>query len=134
MNTSREPPSGRLSACVHSWSMHSPFLLYFTALQSVSRCCCAKMYWPIDLFNGGLSCVCMVSSHVYRREEAKGYMRKHQRVWQHFQEHRVASIVAGHISVVAVLGLLMLGMHILGAFAHAPCASGDHTYIVVSGD
>src|SRR5947209_4077263 len=69
-----------------------------------------------------------------RREEAKGNMRKHQRVWQYFQQHRVASIVAGHISVVAVLGLLMLGMHIFGAFAHAPCSSRDHTYMVVRGD
>jgi N-acetylmuramoyl-L-alanine amidase len=66
-------------------------------------------------------------------------MRKYQRIWQYFKQHRVASIVVGHISVVAVLVLLLLGntlglLQLLGAFAHAPCAGGDHTYIVVHGD
>lgn len=65
-------------------------------------------------------------------------MRKYQRIWQYLKQHRVASIVVGHISVVAVLVLLLLGntlgSQIFGAFAHAPCSSSDHTYIVVRGD
>ncbi|HLQ28794.1 MAG TPA: LysM peptidoglycan-binding domain-containing protein [Ktedonobacteraceae bacterium] len=65
-------------------------------------------------------------------------MRKHQRIWQYFQQHRVASMVVGHVSVVTVLGLLLLGntmgMHIFGVFAQSPCSSGDHAYRVVSGD
>ncbi|HET7638363.1 MAG TPA: LysM peptidoglycan-binding domain-containing protein, partial [Ktedonobacteraceae bacterium] len=65
-------------------------------------------------------------------------MRKYQRIWQYLKQHRVASIVVGHISVVAVLVLLLLGntlgSQIFGAFAHAPCSSRDHTYIVVRGD
>ena len=66
------------------------------------------------------------------------HMRKLQRIWQYFRQHRVASIVAGHMSVLVVLGLLLLGntmgMHIFGAFAHAPCSSGDQSYVVVNGD
>ena len=66
------------------------------------------------------------------------HTRKYQRIWQYFQQHRVASIAAGHICVVAVLGLLLLGnslgMSIFGAFAHSPCSSGDHTYTVVRGN
>ena len=52
--------------------------------------------------------------------------------------HRVATIVIGHISVVAVIGLLLLGnglgMRLFGAFAQSPCSNGDHAYVVVSGD
>lgn len=65
-------------------------------------------------------------------------MCKHQRIWQYVQQHRVASIVVGHISVVAILGVLllgnMLGMRIFGAFAQSPCSPGDYTYSVVGGD
>lgn len=55
-----------------------------------------------------------------------------------FSRHRVASIVIGHISVVAVVGLLLLGnglgMNVFGASAHSPCSSGDQAYVVASGD
>ncbi len=65
-------------------------------------------------------------------------MRKYQRVWQYCKQHRIASVVVGHISVVAVLGLSLLGgilgQQIFGAFAQAPCSGGDHPYIVVRGD
>ena len=65
-------------------------------------------------------------------------MRKFQQIWLYFQQHRMASIVVGHISVVAILGLVLLGntvgMHILGAFAQSSCASGDRAYSVASGD
>ena len=65
-------------------------------------------------------------------------MRTYQRIWQYFQQHRVASIVAGHICVLAILGLFLLGntmgMHIFGAFAQASCSSRDRAYSVVSGD
>ncbi len=65
-------------------------------------------------------------------------MRKHQRIWQYFQQHRKISIVLGHVSVVTVLGLLflgnMMGMNVTGVFARSPCANGDHAYKVVSGD
>jgi hypothetical protein len=66
------------------------------------------------------------------------HTRTYQRIWQYFKQHRVASIVAGHVSVVAVLVLLLLGntlgSQILGAFAQAPCSSSDRTYIVHGGD
>ena len=65
-------------------------------------------------------------------------MRKHQRVWQYFQQHRVARIVVGHVIVAVVLGLLLLGStlgtHIFGAFAQSPCSSSDHSYIVARGN
>ena len=64
-------------------------------------------------------------------------LRTYQRVWQYFQQHRMASMVVGHISVLAILGLFllgsMMGMHIFGAFAQS-CSSGDRAYSVVSGD
>lgn len=65
-------------------------------------------------------------------------MHVYQRIWHYLQQHRVASIAIGHISVLGILGLLLLGnalgMNIFGAFAQSACSSGDHTYIVVSGD
>ncbi len=63
---------------------------------------------------------------------------KRQRIWQYFSQHRMASIVVGHICALMVLGLVLLGnvlgIHPFGAFAHAPCASGDAAYSVRSGD
>ncbi len=64
-------------------------------------------------------------------------MRTDQRIWQYFQQHRMASIVAAHAAVIGIVGLLLLGnlgMNIFGAFAQSPCSSGDQTYVVVSGD
>src|SRR2546421_653430 len=60
-------------------------------------------------------------------------MHVYQRIWYYLQQHRVASIVVGHVTVVGVLGLLLLGnglgMNIFGAFAQSSCSSSDHTYI-----
>lgn len=57
---------------------------------------------------------------------------------QFFSRHRVASIVIGHICVVAVVGLLLLGnglgMNLFGAYAQSPCSSGDKAFVVASGD
>lgn len=65
-------------------------------------------------------------------------MRTNQRIWQYLQEHRVASIVVAHVTVVSVAGLLLLsnllGGDIFGVFAQSPCSSGDQTYVVASGD
>jgi N-acetylmuramoyl-L-alanine amidase len=65
-------------------------------------------------------------------------MQTSQRIWHYLQQHRIASIVIGHVSVVGILGMLLLGntlgMNIFGAFAKSACSSGDRTYIVVSGD
>lgn len=65
-------------------------------------------------------------------------MQVHQRIWHYLQQHRVVSIVVGHITVVGILGLLLLGnglgMNVFGAFAQSLCSSGDHTYIVARGD
>jgi N-acetylmuramoyl-L-alanine amidase len=61
-----------------------------------------------------------------------------QRIWRYFQQHRMASIVAAHICVLLMVGLLVLGgtlgPRLLGVFAKAPCASGDSAYTVVSGN
>ncbi len=66
------------------------------------------------------------------------HMHVYQRIWHYLQQHRVASIVVGHVTVVGVLGLLLLGnglgMNIFGAFAQSSCSSSDHTYMVVGGD
>ena len=65
-------------------------------------------------------------------------MHTSQRIWHYLQQHRVASIVIGHVSVVGILGMLLLGntlgMNIFGASAKSACSSGDRTYMVVSGD
>lgn len=64
--------------------------------------------------------------------------RNNQRIWQYFQQHRVASIVTTQLLVATILGLVLLGngfgSTILGAFAQTPCSAGDATYVVVSGD
>lgn len=65
-------------------------------------------------------------------------MHAYQRIWQYFQQHRMASIVAAHVTVLAMIGLLVLGgtigSRVFGAFAQSPCARGDQAYRVVSGD
>jgi surface antigen len=65
-------------------------------------------------------------------------IHNNQSLWQYFRQHRLASIIAGHIIVASVLGLVFLdsafGPAMLKTFAQAPCASGDQTYIVANGD
>jgi surface antigen len=60
--------------------------------------------------------------------------QKRQSIWTYFHQHRIASIVAGHVVVMTILGLIWLGPSILGALAQGPCASGDLTYVVSAGD
>ncbi len=59
---------------------------------------------------------------------------KRQPIWKYFNQHRIASIVAGHVVVMTIIGLIWLGPSIFGAMAQAPCASGDQTYVVNGGD
>ena len=70
--------------------------------------------------------------------EHKGEEGSGKSTWQIFSRHRVASIVIGHISVVAVVGLLLLGSglgtHLFGAFAQSPCSNGDQVYVVAGGN
>ena len=65
-------------------------------------------------------------------------MHVYQRIWHYFQRHRAISIIVGHVSVVAILGMLLLGnalgAGIFGVFAKSPCSSGDRVYVVASGD
>jgi surface antigen len=72
------------------------------------------------------------------RGKVKIFMHKHQRIWQYFQQHRVASIVIAQASVLTMLGLLLLGgtvgTQLFAAFAQSACSSSDHAYTVVSGD
>jgi N-acetylmuramoyl-L-alanine amidase len=61
-----------------------------------------------------------------------------QRIWRYLQQHRMVTMMIGHVCVLLVLATLFLGSglgaHILGAFAQTPCASGDQTYLVKGGD
>ncbi|GCE26389.1 hypothetical protein KDA_18730 [Dictyobacter alpinus] len=63
---------------------------------------------------------------------------KSRRIWMYLRQHRVMSIVVGHVIVLTVLGLGWLGSAftpaLFGALAQAPCAQGDQTYVVRSGD
>ena len=65
-------------------------------------------------------------------------MHVYQRIWHYFQRHRAISIVVGHVSVIAILGILLLGnalgAYLFGAFAKSRCSSGDRVYVVASGD
>ena len=75
----------------------------------------------------------LVCRHCFRARGEKG-----EQIWQYFQQHRTASIVVGHVCVIMVLGLVLLGnvmgMNLFGAFAHSPCASKDAAYSVKNGD
>ena len=61
-----------------------------------------------------------------------------QRILGYFRQHRVASVVAGHVIVGSLLAVIVLsstfGSTIFGAFAKSICSTGDQTYMVVSGD
>ncbi len=65
-------------------------------------------------------------------------MHVYQRIWHYFQRHRAISTIVGHVSVVAILGMLLLGnalgASLFGVFAKSPCSSGDRVYVVASGD
>jgi surface antigen len=64
--------------------------------------------------------------------------RSHTNIQQYLRQHRLASIVIGHIIVAFVLGLAWLGSafgpSLRGVFAQASCSSNDQTYVVASGD
>ncbi|HZS78534.1 MAG TPA: LysM peptidoglycan-binding domain-containing protein [Ktedonobacteraceae bacterium] len=65
-------------------------------------------------------------------------MQTHSRAWRFVREHRLASVIIGHVSVLLVVGLFfcggVLGTQLFGAFAQSPCSGGDATYIVHGGD
>jgi N-acetylmuramoyl-L-alanine amidase len=55
-----------------------------------------------------------------------------------FSRRRMAGAVVRHVSVVAVVGVLLLGgglgIQLSGAFAHSLCSSGDQVYVVQRGN
>lgn len=55
-----------------------------------------------------------------------------------FSQHRVASIVIAHISVLALMTVMLfgsgLGTQLLSTFAQSPCSRGDTAYVVARGD
>ena len=61
-----------------------------------------------------------------------------QRAWQYICQHRVVSIIVGHVVVMTVLSVVLLnnafGLPLFGAFAQSSCASGSQLYTVASGD
>ena len=63
---------------------------------------------------------------------------KKQGLASYLLRHKVVSIAAGHVVVMGVLAAVLLsnafGTHVFGAFAFAPCPSGDKTYTVHAGD
>jgi LysM repeat protein len=65
-------------------------------------------------------------------------MQRYQRIWRYVQQHRVISLVGGHVCVLLVLTTLFfgsgLGSSIRGAFARSHCADGDTAYMVANGD
>jgi len=61
-----------------------------------------------------------------------------QRIGQYFHQHRAISIIAGHVIVMTVLTLTLLGSSLskslVGVFAEASCPAGDQAHTVVSGE
>jgi surface antigen len=65
-------------------------------------------------------------------------MIRQQQAWQFLRQHRLASILVGHVVVMIILASTWavgaFGGNLLGAFAQTPCAAGDQAHVVVSGD
>ncbi|GCF10731.1 CHAP domain-containing protein [Dictyobacter arantiisoli] len=65
-------------------------------------------------------------------------MPKSHSILQLLSRHRVVSIVAGQVVILAALALMVLGnglsLNVSGAFASASCASSDTSYSVRLGD
>jgi LysM repeat protein len=65
-------------------------------------------------------------------------MQVYQRIWRYLQQHRLVSILLGHVCVLLVLATLFfgsgLGSNILGVFAQSHCAGGDEAYTVEQGN
>ena len=65
-------------------------------------------------------------------------MQKYRRIWDYVQNHRVLSLVLGHVCVLLVLVTLVFssgwGSSILGVFAQSGCGDGDLAYTAQPGD
>lgn len=65
-------------------------------------------------------------------------MQKYQHIWRFVQRHRVISLVIGHVCVLLMLALLLLGSswgaNLRGAFAQGGCAGNDQAYVTQHGD
>ncbi len=61
-----------------------------------------------------------------------------QPIGQYFQQHRIISIIIGHVIVMTVLTVALfgnsLGKSLGGVFAQASCPRGDQAHIVLSGN
>lgn len=72
------------------------------------------------------------------RGEVNQLMPGMHSVWQFLKQHRVVSIVLGHVVVLTVLGVVLLGnafgSNVFGAFAQTACANGDQTHVVAPGE
>jgi N-acetylmuramoyl-L-alanine amidase len=74
----------------------------------------------------------------FRRGEANLFTIYKQHIGQYFQQHRVVSIAVGHVVVLTVLAVALLGgslgKSLIGVFAQAACSAGDQAHIVMSGE
>jgi surface antigen len=74
----------------------------------------------------------------FRRGEANLFRFYKQRIGQYFQQHRVISITIGHVIVLTVLAVALLGgslgKSLIGVFAQAACPAGDQAHTVMSGE
>src|SRR5690242_10010487 len=57
-----------------------------------------------------------------------------QHIGRYFRAHRVVSVVAGHVAVMAMLALSIVGPARFGVFAEISCPKGDTNYTVMDGD
>src|SRR5436190_22814920 len=79
-----------------------------------------------------------VHNFYFRRGEATLFTLYKQPIGQYFQQHRIISIIVGHVIVMTVLTVALfgnsLGKSLSGVFAQASCTGGDQAHIVVSGN
>ncbi len=65
-------------------------------------------------------------------------MLSKQRILQYFQQHRIVSIITGHIVVVTILVITLFGHSfgnaLTGVFAQRSCPTGDQTHTVLEGE
>lgn len=62
------------------------------------------------------------------------YSQKSSRIKRFFAQHRLVSMIAAHLVVLAIFAGALFSGAFGGAFAQSSCSSGDQTYRVVSGD
>src|SRR2546429_601957 len=73
-----------------------------------------------------------------RKGEATLFMFYQQRIAQYFRQHRIISIITGHVVVIMILTVALfsnsLSKSLTSVFASTSCPAGDQTHVVKEGN